>query len=106
MTIGATDVRRKFGEVVQRIYSGDKHFVVEKGGLPVVAIISMAEYAELMQARDHHETGRTERLQRFEDAARTLGEEVERRGLTEEDLETMIEATRQRLHEELEQWSG
>ncbi len=35
--IPATAARRKFGELVQRTYSGKEHFVVEKDGLPVIA---------------------------------------------------------------------
>lgn len=39
--MAATLVQRKFGEVVRRVYSGEAHFVVEKDGLPVMAIKSM-----------------------------------------------------------------
>ena len=44
ITIGATKIHRNFAEIIRRAYSGEEHFIVEKDGLPVVALISMAEY--------------------------------------------------------------
>jgi prevent-host-death family protein len=52
VTIPATVAHRKFGELVRRAFSGKEHFIVEKDGLPVVAIISMTEYKQLMAEQD------------------------------------------------------
>jgi prevent-host-death family protein len=100
VTIPATQAQRKFGELVRRVFSGKEHFVVEKDGLPVMAIISMKEYDEFLQERERHEQDKQERLKKFRRAARAIGEEFERQGLTEEDVDAMVEATRQRLYEE------
>jgi prevent-host-death family protein len=100
VTIPATQAQRKFGEVVRRVFAGREHFVVEKDGLPVMAIISMKEYDEFMQERDRRDQEKQERLKKFERAARAIGEEAERQGLTEEDLDAMVEETRQRLYED------
>ena len=91
INISATSARRQFGRVVQRTYSGEEHFVVEKDGLPVVAIISMPEYQEFLKNRQ---------VEHFRTSARAFGEFVEERGLTEDDADNMIEASRQRLHEQ------
>ena len=48
VTIPATVAHRKFGELVRRAFSQQEHFIVEKDGLPVVAIISMSEYKQLV----------------------------------------------------------
>lgn len=99
VTIPATQVQRKFGDVVRRVYSGDEHFVVEKDGLPVMAIISMKEYEEFLKERDYHEQDKRERLKKFQETARAIGEEIERIGLSEEEMLEQLEETRQRVYE-------
>ena len=93
VTIPATKAHRKFGELIRRVYSGEEHFVVEKDGLPVAAIISMEEYRQFMAKQ-------AENISRFENAARQIGEEIARQELTEEDIEAQVESVRQRLHNE------
>ena len=44
--IGATEVRNHFGQLLNRVYKGDEHLVVEKSGIPVAALISMRDYEE------------------------------------------------------------
>lgn len=95
VTISSTDVQRQFGQVVRRTYSGKEHFIVEKDGLPVVAIISLNEYEDFMRERS-----RQSRLKEFREATRAMGEEAEQLGLTEEDVEAKVEEIRQRLYEE------
>jgi prevent-host-death family protein len=56
VTIPATVAHRKFGELVRRAFSGE-HFIVEKDGLPVVAIISMTEYKQLIADQEAARTG-------------------------------------------------
>ena len=99
-TIPATTAHRNFAELIKRTYSGKEHFIVERGGLPVVAIISMAEYESLMQERERHEQDKQKRLKRFQEHARAFGAEVERRGITEEQLMAELEKDRQEVYEE------
>ena len=42
--IWATEVRNNFSAVLKRVYKGKEHLVVEKGGIPVAALISIREY--------------------------------------------------------------
>lgn len=96
VTIRSTDVQRKFGDVVKRAASGQEHIIVERDGLPVIAIISMAEYDAFIREREQRQA----RLKRFEASARAIGEEFERLGLSEDEVLESLEATRQQLHEE------
>lgn len=100
VTIPATMAHRNFGDLIKRAYSGKEHFIVEKDGLPVVVILSIKEYEELVEIQQQQEQDRQERLKRFENAARSLGEEIEKTGMTEEELMAKVEEIRQRLFEE------
>jgi prevent-host-death family protein len=93
--IAATTVRRQFGDVVRRVYSGEEHFIVEKDGLPVAAIISMGEYEDFRQQQEQQE-----RVRHFQQAAREIGAAIEERGLTEEHVLAELEQTRQELHDQ------
>lgn len=99
VTIPATTAHRQFGNLIKRAFSGKEHFIVEKEGLPVVAIISMREYEELMNDREEQEQDKQRRVKQFEEAARAIGEEVERLGLTEEQVMELLEKTRQEVFE-------
>jgi prevent-host-death family protein len=99
VTIPATQAQRKFGELVRRVFSGKEHFIVEKDGLPVMAVIPMAEYDEFVKERTEQEQDNEKRLKQFEDAARAIGEEIERRGLTEEDVEKSLEQAKRKVYQ-------
>ncbi len=96
VTLRSTDVQRHFKEVVNRAGSGKEHIIVERDGLPVIAIISMAEYDALMRERERQQ----ERFERFERAARAIEEKVGELGLSEDELMQHLEQTRQRLFDE------
>lgn len=96
VTIPATKAHRNFGDLIRRTYSGREHFVVEKDGLPVVAIISIAEYEELMRERERQE----KRVKRFEKLAREIGAEFERQGITEEQLMADMKKVRKQVYQE------
>ena len=100
VTIPATDVHRKFSELVRRAFSGGEHFIVEKEGLPVVVIMSMVEYQELMQEREQHEQDKQRRLKQFEEAARAIGREVDENGLSEEEMMEKVDQVRQGIQDE------
>ena len=96
VTIPATKAHRQFGELVRRVFSGKEHFIVEKDGLPVAAIISMREYQSFIQEREQRE----QKVKRFQQIARQIGEEFERRGLTEEEVMAELEETKQQVYQE------
>ena len=92
-TITATELRRNFSAVVRRIRQRREHTVIQSSGAPVAVILSMAEYERLI-------TRRRESLAAFHNFARNLGKEVERRGLTEEELQADLEKTKREVFEE------
>jgi prevent-host-death family protein len=47
--VGATEVRNHLGKFLSQVYRGEEHLVVEKGGIPVAAIIGMREYEKFQQ---------------------------------------------------------
>src|SRR5258707_12151049 len=96
--VSATQVQRKFGEIVRQVNRGSVHFIVEREGLPVMAIISMDEYQEFLREREQQEKDRDERLQRFREAARQVRKKIEELVLTEEVLDAQIEQTRMESH--------
>lgn len=96
VTLRSTDVQRNFRDVVNRAGSGHEHIVVERDGLPVIVMLSVAEYQLLMHEREL----RAERLKKFEAAARHAGQEFERLGLSEEEVLAQLEDTQQQTYEE------
>jgi prevent-host-death family protein len=96
VTLRSTEVQRNFREVVNRAGSGHEHIIVERDGLPVIVMISLAEYNLLMRERGQRE----ERLKKLEASARWIGQEMERRGLSEEQVLAQLEETQQQLYEE------
>jgi hypothetical protein len=96
--IPSTHVHRKFAEISRRVYSGSEHFVVEKEGMPIMAIISIAEYEEFLHEQAQ-KAERQQRVQKFKQAARQIGAEMEKLDLTEEELDAKVEEIRQQLHE-------
>jgi prevent-host-death family protein len=97
VTLRSTEVQRNFREVVNRAGSGQEHIIVERDGLPVIVMLSVAEYTSLMRERELRE----ERLKKFEAAARWIGQEIERSGLSEEEVMAQLEETKQEVYDEL-----
>ena len=46
-TISATQLLYERRQILSRVYKGKEHFVVEKSGLPVAAIIPVEDYEQL-----------------------------------------------------------
>ena len=86
-----TELHRRLSQVIRKVALSDEHFVVEKGGLPVAVMLSMSEYERL--EKDW-------KLEDFERIARSLGEEAERRGITEEKLLDELEETKREVYQE------
>jgi prevent-host-death family protein len=50
--ISATEAKNRFGEVIREAYRGEHHLIVQRDGIPVVAILPVYEYEQLVQARN------------------------------------------------------
>lgn len=50
-TIPALEARTHLGEIMKKAYLGKEKFIVEKGGIPLVAIISVDEFINLTESR-------------------------------------------------------
>ncbi len=83
--ITATEMRRHFGAIVQQLCKEREHAIIQSNGAPVAVLLPIAEYERLMAQ---------ERLAAFNKFARSLGQEVEKRGLTEEELMNELEETK------------
>ena len=49
--VTATQAKNNFGAIIKSAYASDEHLIVEKSGIPVVAIIPMADYQQLVNAQ-------------------------------------------------------
>jgi prevent-host-death family protein len=91
-SIRVTEVRNHLGSILNRVFRGEEHLVIEKLGIPVAAIISMREYEQYRRylARRLHQ-----------DLGRKLGAEAEKQGLSEEELVASMEEDRRAVYEEM-----
>ena len=96
VTLRSTDVQRNFRAVVNQAAAGHEHIIVERDGLPVIVMLSVAEYQLLMREREQ----RAERLKKFEATARRIGQAIERQGLSEEEVMAQLEETKQEVYDE------
>ncbi len=51
LTIAATRVKNSFGEIIKHVYAAGDQVIVEKGGIPVAAIIPMSDYEPLYRSQ-------------------------------------------------------
>lgn len=73
--VSATEAKNRFGEVIREAYEADQQVIVEKGGLPVVAIISMADYDKLLSldaSVDVNQASQVKRASARDEAIRSL----------------------------------
>jgi prevent-host-death family protein len=89
--ITATEMRRNFSAVIRRIRRRREHTIIQSSGESVAVLLPMAEYERLMKS---------ERLAALDDLTRNLGREVEKRGLSEEELMAELEQTKRQVFEE------
>src|SRR5260221_14613650 len=92
--ISSTNAQRQFGDVIRRAHSGEEHIIVQQNGLPLVAMISISEYDDLMEERERREA----REKRAEELSRKFGAEAKRRGITEEQLLENLEETKKEVY--------
>lgn len=75
--VTATEAKNNFGAMIKSAYALDEHLIVEKSGIPVVAIIPMADYQQLIQPNTKLKSkmvGRISIEQRRAEASKKLGE--------------------------------
>lgn len=47
IVINATEAKNRFGEYMKRAYLDQQHLIVERGGIPVVAIVPISDYERI-----------------------------------------------------------
>jgi prevent-host-death family protein len=50
--VNATEAKNRFGEMIKRAYMNEEHLIVKRDGIPVVAIVPMADYERLITLED------------------------------------------------------
>jgi hypothetical protein len=85
VVVSLDQINTQFASVMARAASGKERFVVKQDDEAVV-IVSKQEFDELLRIREQQKRDTQNRLKRFQQAARAIGEELERRGISEEDL--------------------
>jgi prevent-host-death family protein len=89
-----TDAKQQLSRVVNEVARGESRIVVEKSGLPVVAIISVDEYRRF-KAREETDQARRaelfEKLARFSDAFADVSDEELDRELARAQVELRTE---------------
>ena len=50
--VTATEAKDRFDELIKGAYLREEHLIVTRDGIPVVAIVSMAAYAQLVSPED------------------------------------------------------
>lgn len=58
--VSATEAKNNFGAIIKSAYASDEHLIVEKSGIPVVAIIPMADYHKLVNPQTNAAKGEDE----------------------------------------------
>jgi len=48
--VEATEAKNRFGAVIKRAYEQEEHLIIRRAGLPVVAIIPVQDYEQLIRA--------------------------------------------------------
>jgi prevent-host-death family protein len=50
--VTATEAKNRFGEMIKHAYLQEEHLIVERGGIPVAAIIPIQDYEQLVVPSD------------------------------------------------------
>ncbi len=89
--IKATEGHRAFGKLLKRVYGSDEHLIVERDGFPMAVLMSYQEYENLTRQRA---------ILAFEEFSQALGRDLEKLGLTEEQILADLETEKQALYQE------
>jgi prevent-host-death family protein len=55
--VPASEARQKLGQIMRRVYKRETRIIVEKGGIPVVAVVSLADlerWTRMDREREEH----------------------------------------------------
>ena len=91
VAIKASEGHRAFGKLLRRVYGSDEHLIVERDGFPVAVLLSYQEYQKLTQQRA---------VAALEQFSQKLGREIDRQGLSEEELVDELKRAQQEVYEE------
>jgi prevent-host-death family protein len=50
--VTATEAKNRFGTFIKEVYLGEGHVIVTRGDIPVVAIVPMGDYEQLISPED------------------------------------------------------
>lgn len=50
--VNATEAKNRFGELIKHAYLDDEHLIVKRDGIPVVAIVPIADYERMVSPED------------------------------------------------------
>ena len=50
--VTATEAKNRFGQMIKQAYQQEEHLIVERGGIPVAAIIPIQDYEQLVAPDD------------------------------------------------------
>lgn len=50
--VTATEAKNRFGDLIKGAYLRDEHLIIKRGGIPVVAIVPMADYERLVNPKE------------------------------------------------------
>jgi prevent-host-death family protein len=93
--IRASELHREAGKALRRVALGDEHLVVERDGYPIAVLMSYNDYEQYEQLR------REQALAAHKELVRTLGQEAERQGVTEEQLMAELEEDKRAIFKEI-----
>ena len=91
VVINASQTKQELETLLNRITDADERIVIERDGDPVAVMMSYQEYKTYRQQMAHH---------LLTEIGKKLGAEVEKQGLTEEQLIEEFRETRQELFNE------
>jgi len=91
VSVGATEARSHFADMLKRVHRRKEHLIIEKGGIAVAALISIREYDDFLRWRAQQE---------LRGLGRAMTEQAQRAGLDEDDLAAALEADRRAVHDE------
>jgi len=87
-SIPISKARLKLGELTNRVFSKENIYILSKSGLPVAAIINIEDFNKLDIAR----------VNQLNSLVQDLGREADKKSITEEKLEEMMEETKAQVH--------
>jgi prevent-host-death family protein len=91
ITFTTTELRRNLTAIMQKIRRKREPAIIKSGGESVAVLLSISEYERLL---------RYQKLAAFTKLARRIGRDVEKSGLTEEQLAEELEETKREVFRE------